>query len=649
MSDGEYNTVRGPSSMATDETWSSPSLESSPPPPILARPRRSSSTKSRKQSFSSVREDDSGLAQSFVVSSFRLSAEENRTVACNHITKDDMASTMTLPPPTVCCPCGHFNGWKHISLRGKGMSKSSGDLRVLGNHVERVFDWDKGPEKLEPAPAKGVERSAYPAGQSPLESLPNEILDEIMSLLEANSPSDGAVIRKSDLMSCMLSSKTLLTAAVPSLYSHATIRRSVIFSKFLEQLSRYPVLGSRVRRLDFSHFSSVGLGRTRRMNSEIQMVTSATLSRCLELSPQLREFLAQAHLDDDLDESVIRKLFYGSSRLHALDFCASSSENFKTAFATVISPQNPSLPATLNIKRLSLHECSTLSTSSFAHLFPRLPWLSHLDVAHTQVTDRILLSLPPTVRLTHLNLSGCIHVSGQGVIEFLTTHPAARESLVYLNLLSDVCRYSLLSEADLEALLPLLPSTLKSLNLSGSKFGGRHLPLLLPLTKHLEELSLGFAVLSMDEITSLFVPKTSSDNTEDGVVDNEPWVTPSLHYLDVTGIAGVTAGRLLSESCALLWNFTRPLEVLEVGEKVLTALQQRSKACRKVGWTVKEAGRRAWYVREPGQSVGSWEGDSGRRSWKMGANWWGMRKVPVANSDVGGLYGHYMFKYKPAT
>jgi hypothetical protein len=28
----------------------------------------------------------------------------------------------------------------------------------------------------------------------------------------------------------------------------------------------------------------------------------------------------------------------------------------------------------------------------------------------------------------------------------------------------------------------------------------------------------------------------------------------------------------------------------------------------------------------------------------MGARWWGMRKIPVTVGEVGGIYGHYMFK-----
>lgn len=80
----------------------------------------------------------------------------------------------------------------------------------------------------------------------------------------------------------------------------------------------------------------------------------------------------------------------------------------------------------------------------------------------------------------------------------------------------------------------------------------------------------------------------------------------------------------------------------------------------RVGWCVREAGRRAWLVRirdgksgegnggkgetEGGEEVKGDKVDDGSRSWKWGACYWGMRKVPVARAEVGGMYGHYMFK-----
>ena len=62
---------------------------------------------------------------------------------------------------------------------------------------------------------------------------------------------------------------------------------------------------------------------------------------------------------------------------------------------------------------------------------------------------------------------------------------------------------------------------------------------------------------------------------------------------------------------------------------------------KKYGWVPREAGRRGWLVRDTSNDP---EYDDGSRSWKMGAKFWGMRKVPVAQAEVGGMYGLYMFK-----
>lgn len=91
----------------------------------------------------------------------------------------------------------------------------------------------------------------------------------------------------------------------------------------------------------------------------------------------------------------------------------------------------------------------------------------------------------------------------------------------------------------------------------------------------------------------------------------------------------------------------------------------RARGFEGVGWTVMEAGRRGWLVRDMREVAGgmttatryqngSGDGgvcdrvpkkvDEGDREWKMGAQFWGMRKVPVAKMEVGGMYGLYMFK-----
>ena len=240
-------------------------------------------------------------------------------------------------------------------------------------------------------------------------------------------------------------------------------------------------------------------------------------------------------------------------------------------------------------------------------------------------------------------------------------HPAASH-LIYLNLAADISRYRLLWEQDLDTLLPKLPQTLRSLNLCGAKVCKQHVPLLLPLTKHLEELGLGFADLDLGDINSFFLspenspsppfpPSPSQPFTRAG--QDEQWQPPTLHYLDLSSIVRITQAALFMPNSILLTPQSSPLEVIEFGEKTIAALKQSKVTARRKGWVVKELGRRGWFVREGGGEMengvkgqGGTElgGRDGARAWKMGARWWGMRKIPVSRAEVGGLYGFYMFK-----
>ncbi|KAI9766390.1 MAG: hypothetical protein M1839_004910 [Geoglossum umbratile] len=493
-------------------------------------------------------------------------------------------------------------------------------------------------------------RTLYPPGESLIERLPMEIFDHIIPLLADAPLVNGYTARNADLMSCLLTSRLFCSATITHLYRRVAILHSNAFAKILSNISQYPELGSLVRTLDLSQFTPVGLGRTRRTNSEVQNLTAGTLLRCLELTPKLREFLVQEHLDEGISEAVIRKVFCELPAMDGVDFCGSQSLSFRQAFAAVLNPQNLSLPPKLSIRRLSLHECNTLDASVFEALLPRLPNLTHLDLCHTQITGSALVSIPATARLSHLNLSKCTRLVGKAVVDFLTTHPAVKNTLVYLNLLSDVSRHCILARHDVEKLLPLLPATLRALNLGGAKITEEHISLLLPLTKHVEELSLGYSELSIDSINSLFVPPspTGADGRESTLHAKEDnWVPPVLRYLDVTGVSSITPSNLFNKSCMLLLPGTHPLEVLEMGEKFTQGLREREATNKRVGWAVKEMGRRSWYVRQPTAGQPHREGGDKKQTWKMGALWWGLRKIPVAWGEVGGLcglYAYYMFK-----
>ncbi|KAI9765608.1 MAG: hypothetical protein M1840_007297 [Geoglossum simile] len=625
------------------------SPHTSPPP----SPRQPFGLREDRESFTSVKEDGCGIAQSFILT--HTSALNQSAVDSSAISDDDNelvnnGETM-LQPRNFCCPCQGFGGWRRVELGGFRLSKSCSDLALLGRDYSNGLNTTT--EKLLEMPTleavveeKKEVREVHPASLSPIERLPMDIFDHIIPLLVVDLPTGGCSTRNVDLMSCLLTSRRFHEMTLTTLYRRITVPHSYIFSKFLGHISQYPALGTLVRRLDFSHFTSVGLGRTKRMNAEIQNLTADTLLKCLELTPHLREFLVQEHLDDDLSEAVIRKVFCGLYVVNTVDFCASSSSSFRHAFESVVNPQNHSLPSTLNMVRLSLHECNTLSSSVFETLLPRLPYLTHLDVCHTSITESALMSIPRTARLTHLNLSKCSRLRGPVVVEFLTTHPAARDTLIYLNLLCDISRYRLLSKKDVEKLLPQLPSTLRALNLNGAKIVGDHIPLLLPLTKHVEELGLGFSELSVTDLNSLLLPSSPStlnDDSKEGPSGEEKnWIPHAVRYLDITGLSEIKASTLFStSSCALVTPMTQPLEVLEIGEKLQKELRDREATNKRIGWTVKDLGRRGWYVRQPSQDQAN---DSGKRAWKMGASWWGMRKIPVAYGDVGGLYGHYMFK-----
>ncbi|KAJ5606192.1 hypothetical protein N7510_008973 [Penicillium lagena] len=597
-------------------------------------PDGSRSSSRRRPSFGSIKEDTDGIAQSFVDSHQCGSPKESP--------KADVPAVDMQQSPDFCCPCGGFLGWKQIRLGGKSLSRSYSDLRNLGNMQGRGWAWETtvaGRELPLKAPEVEVKQVLPPPGTSPLEKLPPEVLDQIISHLALDVPPNGYTPRNVDLVSCLLTSRTLHAATLSVLYRNMTFPHSIIFSKALNHMAQYPALGTLVRRLDFSHFTSVGLGRTKQMNAEIQNLTSKTLLKCLDLLPNLKECLLQEHLEGDISVDIVRKLFMGLPNLRAVDFCGCSTQSFSDIVKEALTA-GPVLPMTMpNLKRISLHECSTLPAGIFDLLLPRLINLTHLDLTHTQVNDSALFSIPETARITHLSLSRCMRLRSSAVVEFLTTHPAVNESLVYLNLLTDPTRFRLLEEDDVTALLPKLPDTLRSLNLGGAKVTSEHAPLLVPLTKHLEELGLSSADLSVQDVNSFFKPQERDSGSR------KTYAPSTLCYLDLAKVPQLTLGAIFNTAtCALLTGQSYPLQVIEFSDKIITPLRERSKTQRvSVGWTVRDLGRRGWYVRDPA-SMPDQPVDDGFRSWKVGARWWGMRKIPMAVGDVGGIYGHYMFK-----
>jgi hypothetical protein len=516
-------------------------------------------------------------------------------------------------------------------------SKSCEDLTVWGMRGRLEVNNEEAMDQhiyegLEDMGRKGKNRR-YPAGQSPLESLPMELLTSIVEQLPTDSPPDGFTNRNVDLMSLLLTSCAMHTATLTTLYSQITILRSRTFRKFLSRITLQPALGSIVRRLDFSHFNPIAIGQIPRERAQTLNLTQQTLLQCLFLMPNLREFLAQEHIDDDLSTDVLRTLLCSLPKLEALDFCACSSTSFGDAFNNVI---NTPLPSVLPMTRLSLHECAVLPSSVFEALLPRLSRLTHLDVAHTRITDEALHFIPTSARLTHLNLSKCSSLSGSSVVEFLSVHPAAK-SLVYLNLAMDVKSNEMLSAEDVTNLLRVLPPSLRSLNLKGSKMDASHICDLIPLSKHIEELGLG-RHLTLRDIMRLFIPEQETECEK-----QITWTPHALRYIDVSDLSAyqLDFSILLGSNSPVLKGAAHPLEALELSTEVFKKLDKNT-VVKRAGWCLKDVGRRGWLVRE--SEFRDERRDDGKREWKLGASYWGMRKVPVARAEVGGMYGHYMFK-----
>lgn len=475
---------------------------------------------------------------------------------------------------------------------------------------------------------------------SRLESLPSEVLNLIFSHVTIDQTADPYARPFTDLCSCALVCKNLHAAAVRVMYRHVSIPQSKAFAKFLRSLVEDFSLGHMVQWLDFSHYSNMGFGRARSASNRTPFLTPTTIKECLDRTPALQAFLVHEHIDDELDVKVLAKLLRMPS-MQALDFTACSSKHFTDSFTTVctLMPWRDNSMISLGsfshpLKRLSLHECTTLQEPVFEALLPRLANLTHLDLAHTLINDKALLSISASAQITHLNLERCTRLTGSAVARFLTSHPAARDTMVYLNLLADSSRHRLLSEEDVSRLLSNLPPTIRSLNIGGARVNPTHIQALSNHSLHIEELglkgaSLGYAA----DITRIFGIEEGSDGSHKA----------ALRYIDLTDIQSVNQMSLSYSTTTLTATNTEPLEVIEVGSSVLEQFKKSNKTAKDPEWVVRELGRRGWYVRQPHHDAHA-KPDDGSRSWKMGARWWGMRKIPMVEQDVGGMYGYFMFK-----
>ncbi|CAK7209496.1 hypothetical protein SCUCBS95973_000460 [Sporothrix curviconia] len=642
-----------------------------------------------RASFSSIRERDSDLAQTFTSSKISCFSSHNLKVlvADEVAVSDESSPASPLPAPSTAgdiptvdnamllLPTQHAAAVDfELQARQDDITESvvrslawlsagskDGSLDDAIERQDRLLNEGRTPvdglfvndvADITMEDVEDVEPQQPP--KQPLEKLPNEIYGMIVDHLILDAPPNGIDRRNVDLMSLLVTSPSLYTKTQEALYRRVIIPHSRNFQKFFTQLEAHPTRGEWVRRLDFSHFSPVSLFATASARAAAQNLTADTLLRCLNLTPKLQEFLVQDYIDVDVDERVLRKLLVGLPRLAAVDLCGCSSVQFRNAFTAIAASEDTTWPEYFCIQRLSLHKCMTLPSTVFDFLLPKLNRLTHLDLAGTRVTNDALMSIPKTARISHLNLAKCSLLTADGVITFLSTHPAVnQDTLVFLSLGCDSSTFQLLEAEDVSRLLPILPKTLKSLSLKGSKMDESHMPTLRDHASRLEELSLGRG-LSLNDVSALVLPAEPPSSTTPDEEKREA-VPQELRYLDISDMDAESLSLTsLFIDGLLLGQKTWPLEVVEVSDPVFKRVSKSNNALHRMGWRQSEIGSRSWLVRgSPKNNVkglaairGTFAMENGQRPWKMGAQSWGMRKIPVAHAKVGGMYGSYMFGRK---
>lgn len=131
-----------------------------------------------RSSFSSVRENDDGLAQTFTrskISSYIETAEDvfdesptNETPPSLPQRKPSFQAPLTQPNSKLhgfWYPAEGFRGWREIPIKGRLASRSCEDLHKM--HMA----WDK-PAPVVTKPPAGI----YATSTAPLERLPSEVL-----------------------------------------------------------------------------------------------------------------------------------------------------------------------------------------------------------------------------------------------------------------------------------------------------------------------------------------------------------------------------------------------------------------------------------------------------------------------------------------
>jgi hypothetical protein len=353
-------------------------------------------------------------------------------------------------------------------------------------------------------------------------------------------------------------SRVFYRCVVKIIYQYCCFKTPHTFDNFLHSILRHGRLGEYVKVLDFQEFTSIGLGRTGKMNKEIQMVTSATILQCLKHTPNSVEFLASENIKDDLDTELLNFLFNEMKQLRAVDFCGCSGEIFTSQFDRVIIKR----PGVANITDVSFHDCTDLPSWVLEKVLINLPNLRKLDLTHTQITSKILQLIPYSARLTHLNLSYCIQLTTRELISFFINHPAITgHHLLWLSLQCDNSTNTTLSNNQLTFLLKMFDCDFHYLNLGGLGVSFENLMLIKKKFINLKSLALANSDFTQQEIMEFLTPPL---NAEDGSYHQQ------LAFLDLSNNRNITRWSL--DNPAFL-NCSPSLVAFEFNIKIINDIE----------------------------------------------------------------------------
>lgn len=337
-----------------------------------------------------------------------------------------------------------------------------------------------------------------------INDLPLEIITKIIEFVYFDSERFDSINKLvENFTNVSLVSRLFYLLSLKYLYKYAVFNRPHTFQKFLINLNNNANLGRYVQFIDFETFTSIGLGRTGKMNQEIQMVTSRTILSCLTKTPNLIEFLASESIQDDMNVDVLDYLFNDLHNLQSLDFCGASSKDFFEAFKglQINSPLK-------KLFKVSFHDCSNLSIDIFEKVLPNLVNLRRLDLTHTSITSSVLLQcLPKSCNLTHLSLSRCSKLTTRDLINFLLNHPAVNDhQLEWLNLSVDSNVVTPLNSNYLFFTLNHMnAANLEYLNLKGLPINEKILNLINFRYKKLKTLSIAYSPIDFDFLYTFII------------------------------------------------------------------------------------------------------------------------------------------------